>query len=432
LGKKSVAPLEFGWFFCYADRRKHLFGTKEETGVKRTILHVDMDAFFASVEQRDNPELRGRPVIVGGFAEGRGVVSTCSYEARKFGVRSAMPTAQAKRLCPHGVFLFPDMKKYGRVSRQMFAILARYTPQIEGLSVDEAFLDVTGSQKLFGDGLTIAKRLKREISEELGLTASIGVSYCKFLAKLGSDLEKPNGLVVLTRDDLTKRIHPLPVTRLWGVGQKSAEQLHRLGLQTIGDVARMDLKRMRMHLGDFADHIYLLANGIDERPVVTERERKSVGHETTFAEDVRDVSFLEAALLGQAEKVARRLRRSGMEGRTVTLKLRYAPFRTITRSLTLQMPTNLEKTIFEAAKLLLAKCALTKQDAIRLIGVSVGSLSPEGETRTRQLSLFDDVSSAAPDPKQQELCKAVDKLKDKFGEHILTRARLIKRNDATF
>ncbi|ASS76978.1 DNA polymerase IV [Tumebacillus algifaecis] len=398
--------------------------------MERTILHLDMDAFFASVEQRDAPELRGRPVIIGGSAEGRGVVSTCSYEARTFGVRSAMPTAQAKRLCPDGIFLFPNMKKYSLVSRQMFAILERYTPLIEKLSVDEAFLDVTGSRKLFGDGVMIAERLKREISAELGLTASVGVAPNKFLAKLGSDLDKPNGLVVLTPDDLVARIHHLPVNRLWGVGAKSAEQLLRLGLKTIGDVAQMDLKRMRMHLGDFADHLYLLANGIDDRPVETQREAKSIGHETTFAEDVRDLSFLETTLLGQAEKVARRLRQAGLEGRTITLKLRYAPFRTITRSHTLEIPTCLELILYEPVKTLLAKCALTPSDAIRLIGVSIGGLVPAGETHTKQLSLFDDAPISTPDPRQQELSKTVDKLKDKFGENILTRARLIKRNDS--
>nr|WP_269768007.1 DNA polymerase IV [Tumebacillus avium] len=429
-GRKNRSRLESERFFCYSCSIETF--VRRGRVMERTILHLDMDAFFASVEQRDAPELRGKPVIIGGSADSRGVVSTCSYEARKFGVRSAMPTAQAKRLCPDGIFLFPNMKKYSLVSRQMFSILERYTPLIEGLSVDEAFLDVTGSRKLFGDGVTIAKRLKREIREELGLTASVGVAYNKFLAKLGSDLEKPDGLVVLTPDNVAARIHHLPITRLWGVGAKSSEQLLRLGLKTIGDVAHMDLKRMRIHLGDFADHLYLLANGIDDRPVETEREAKSVGHETTFAEDVRDTAFLEATLLGQAEKVARRLRRAGMEGRTVTLKLRYAPFRTITRSHTLPLPTNLEIVIYDTVKSLLAKCALTAQDAIRLIGVSVSGLGKEGEAavHTQQLSLFEEAAPlAAPDPRQQELTRAADKLRDKFGEKILTRARLIKRDD---
>ncbi len=397
--------------------------------MERTILHLDMDAFFASVEQRDQPELRGRPVIIGGPASGRGVVSTCSYEARVFGVRSAMPTAEAQRRCPDGIFLFPNMRKYSAVSRQMFDILARYTPLIEGLSVDEAFLDVTGSARLFGDGLTIARRLKQDIRDELGLSASVGISYNKYLAKLGSDLEKPDGLVLLNREDLLHRVHPLPITRLWGVGKKSAEQLQRLGLKTIGDVANMDLKRMRIHLGDFADHIYRLSNGLDDRPVEPEHEVKSVGHETTFAADVQEIAFLETTLLSQAVKVARRLRRKGVKGRTVTLKLRYAPFRTITRSQTLPAPTHLEQTIYEVAKRLLAKCALTKKDAIRLIGVSVSGLCADDQQHAEQLSLFDDLSFRAPDPKQEELSKTVDLLKDKFGENIVTRARLIKRED---
>lgn len=398
----------------------------------RTILHLDMDAFFASVEQRDRPELRGKPVIIGGSAESRGVVSTCSYEARRFGVRSAMPTAQAKRLCPDGVYLFPDHAKYSAVSREMMEILKRYTPLIEPLSVDEAFLDVTGCQRLFGDGLTIAKKLKEDIARELQLTASVGIAYNKFLAKLASDLEKPNGLVSITPDDLVTRVHPLPISRLWGVGAKSAEQLTRLGLSTIGDVARMDVTRMRTFLGSLADHIYLLANGLDERPVEVQREAKSIGQETTFATDVREYAFLEATLLGQVEKVARRLRKAGLEGRTVTLKLRYAPWQTITRSHTLPRPIDLEKPLYEAVKGLLAKCGLTREDAIRLIGVSVGNLVPKGTTaaHTEQLSLFDaPVTPVETDPRQQELSRVVDSLKDKFGDRILTRARLVKREE---
>lgn len=407
---------------------------------ERVILHLDMDAFFASVEQRDRPELRGKPVIIGGLG-GRGVVSTCSYEARRFGVRSAMPVQQARRLCPDGIYLPPDMSRYAAVSRQMIAILSRYTPLLEKLSVDEAFLDVTGSRLLFGDGVTIARRLKAEIREELGLTASVGVSYNKFLAKLASDLEKPNGLVVLTQADLASRVHPLPVTRLWGVGKKSAEQLERLHLRTIGDVAQMDVDKMRRYLGSMADHLHALAHGRDDRPVETGREAKSVGQETTFAQDVRDLALLERTLLAQVETVARRLRQQGVEGRTVTLKLRYSPFQTITRSHTLPTATALEKPLYDTVKGLLHKCGLTSRDAIRLIGVTVGSLVPEGTASppaeaetTQQLSLFEEAPAApkAPpphDPRQQQLTKAVDRLKDKFGEGILTRARLVKRED---
>ena len=402
---------------------------------ERTILHLDMDAFFASVEQRDRPELRGLPVIVGGL-DARGVVSTCSYEARRYGVRSAMPTAQAKRLCPQGVFLWPDHRKYSRVSREIFRIFERYTPLVEGLSLDEAFLDVTGSQKLFGNGVTIARRIKREIQEELSLTASVGISYNKFLAKLASDLEKPNGLVVVRPEDLATRVHPLPLSRIWGVGKKSAEQLQRLGLRTIGDVAGMDVERMRTFLGSFADHIYRLAHGLDDRPVEPYREAKSIGQEHTFNEDVRDRETLETMLLSQVETVARRMRRAGVEGRTVTLKLRYAPWRTITRSQTLAQPTHLEKTLYEVAKQLLRKCSLGPGDAIRLIGVSVSGLTSgdqgaEAEVeQVQQLSLFDEPPRPAlppKDPRQQELSRTIDALKDKFGESILTRARLVKR-----
>ncbi|HEU4964023.1 MAG TPA: DNA polymerase IV [Bacilli bacterium] len=399
---------------------------------ERTILHLDMDAFFAAVEQRDRPELRGRPVIIGGL-DARGVVSTCSYEARRYGVHSAMPTAQAHRLCPDGVFVHPDHRKYSQVSRQMFAILARYTPLIEGLSVDEAFLDMTGAEKLFGDGVTVARRIKREIQEELGLTASVGVAYNKFLAKLASDMDKPDGLVVIRPEDLVTRVHPLPVSRLWGVGKKSAEQLDRLGLKTVGDVARMDVARMRRYLGSLADHLYQLAHGRDERPVEPHHEAKSVGQETTFATDVREVAFLERTLLAQVETVARRMRRKGFAGRTVTLKLRYAPFRTITRSKTLAKPTALESTMYETVKNLLAGCQLWPGDAIRLIGMSMSQFSAadEEQEHVEQLSLFaEETAGPAPDsPKQQELAKAIDALKDKFGEKAITRARLVDRKE---
>lgn len=398
----------------------------------RTILHLDMDAFFASVEQRDSPEIRGLPVIIAHPTEVRGVVSTCSYEARRFGVHSAMPTSQAKRLCPNGIFIAPDHRKYSKVSRQMMEILSRYTPLIEQLSVDEAFLDVSGCERLFGDGVTMARRIKEDISRELHLTASVGISYNKFLAKLASDLEKPNGLVPITPSDLEARVHPLSISRLWGVGQKSAEQLTRLGLRTIGDVAHMNVTRMRTYLGSLADHIYLLANGQDERPVQPNREAKSVGQETTFAEDVRDVALLETTLLGQVEKVARRLRQSGFEARTVTLKLRYAPWQTITRSHTFSHPTDLETPLYTAVKGQLAKCGLNREDAIRLIGVTVGNLVPKGsvEVPTQQLSLFDaPLPTIETDPRQQELSRVVDSLKDKFGDRILTRARLVRRDE---
>ncbi|MBL0389152.1 DNA polymerase IV [Tumebacillus sp. ITR2] len=409
-----------------------------EQEASRTILHLDMDAFFASVEQRDHPEFRGKPVIIAHPAAVRGVVSTCSYEARRFGVHSAMPTAQAKRLCPHGIFVEPDHRKYSQVSREMMAILARYTPLIEPLSVDEAFLDVTACRKLFGDGITIARRIKEDIRRELNLTASVGIAYNKFLAKLASDLEKPDGLCPITPQDVETRVHPLPISRLWGVGQKSAEQLKRLGLHTIGDVARMDVVRMRTYIGSLADHIYWLANGKDERPVQAEREAKSVGQETTFATDVRDVGFLETTLLAQVEKVARRLRKAGVEGRTLTLKLRYAPWRTITRSHTFPRATDLETPLYQAVKELLAKCGLSREDAIRLIGVQVGNLVPKGsgvevEEQVQQLSLFDQPAAAPKvmeiDPRQQELSRVVDSLKDKFGEKIVTRARLVKREE---
>jgi DNA polymerase-4 len=386
----------------------------------RTVIHLDMDAFFASIEQRDHPQLLGKPVIIGGSAESRGVVSTCSYEARKFGVHSAMPMIQAKRLCPNGVFLPVNRRKYSEVSRQMFTILRKYTPVIEPLSIDEAFLDVTGCERLFGDGLAIARKLKLDIQNELQLTASVGISYNKFLAKLASDLDKPNGLVSITPHDLTRIVHPLPVSRLWGIGKKSAEQLMRLGLRTIGDVAQMDVNRVRTYIGNLADHIYRLAHGIDERPVEVRQEAKSIGQETTFSTDVTDHKLLETTLLAQIESVTRRLRARNLECRTVTIKIRYAPFRTITKSHTLPTPTSLDMVLFNVAKHLLQKCSMQADDAIRLIGISVSHFT--ADDYTEQLSLFDEEVNTA---KQSQLAKTIDALKDKFGDQVIQRARLI-------
>jgi DNA polymerase-4 len=388
----------------------------------RTILHLDMDAFFASIEQRDHPEYRGKPVIVGGSVESRGVVSTCSYEARMYGVRSAMPTSQAKRLCPHGIFLPVNSRKYRNVSRQVFNILKRYTPLIEPLSIDEAFLDVTGCETLFGDGLTIAKHIKQDIQNELQLTASVGISYNKFLAKLASDLEKPNGLVSIPPSDFQRIVHPLPVSKLWGVGKKTAEQLERLGLKTIGDVARMDVNRMKTYIGNMAELIYRLANGIDERPVEVRNEAKSIGQETTFPTDISNPIQLEETLLSQIDAITRRLRSKQLECRTITLKLRYAPFRTITKRQTLSSPTCLDSVLFETAKQLLHVCLRDCNDPVRLIGISVSNLVPVHEAK--QLDLFD--MDGQQSEKQYQLAKTVDALREKYGENAIIRARFLK------
>ncbi|UOF92476.1 DNA polymerase IV [Fodinisporobacter ferrooxydans] len=388
----------------------------------RTILHLDMDAFFASIEQRDHPELRGKPVIVGGSIKERGVVATCSYEARRFGVHSAMPTVQAKRLCPNGIFLPVDRKKYVAVSKQLFRILERYSPVIEPLSIDEAFLDVTGCEKLFGSSRSIALQIKQSIQRELYLSASVGISYNKFLAKLASDLKKPNGLVEIKPEDLTRILHPLPISRFWGIGKKTEEKLQRLGLRTIGDVARMSIESMRQRIGSLADHIYQLSHGIDERPVKAVREVKSISQETTFATDVTAIRVLESALLEQVTTIARNMRRKQFAGKTITLKLRFAPFQTVTKRHTLSFPTADDHTLYAAAKQLLNHFEISGTKAIRLIGVSVSQFSHISDIQ--QISLFEDIHAAT---KKKELAKAVDAIKDRFGEHILTRASLIQK-----
>lgn len=389
---------------------------------QRKIMHVDMDAFFAAVEQRDNPELRGKPVIIGGAVESRSVVSTASYEARRYGIHSAMPLAEARRRCPHGVFLPVNGKKYKAVSRQIFEIFHRYTPLVEGLSIDEAFLDLTGCETLFGPSDQIASQIKLEIREKLGLTASVGLSYCKFVAKMASDMEKPDGLTVIRYDELPTRIHPLPISKLWGVGVKASAQFERLGIRTIGDAAKMDLHSVRRFAGSLADHVYLLANGIDSRPVEPYHERKSIGQEITYAEDVSNLDFLHTTLLAQAETIARELRQRKLEAKTVTLKLRYPSFQTITRSHTLTEYTQFEGEIFTIAKALLAKCNLKPNDSVRLIGISTsGFIQERGQ---QQINLFDTGSD-----KTHKLMKAVDAMKDKFGETAVTRARLLRKDD---
>ncbi|MEW6252684.1 MAG: DNA polymerase IV, partial [Planctomycetota bacterium] len=279
-----------------------------DSGV-RHILHVDMDAFYAAVEQHDRPELRGRPVLVGGDPRGRGVVATASYEARPFGCRSAMAMSRAVRLCPEAIVVQPRFERYSEVSRQVFTILETYTPLVEPLSSDEAFLDVTGSARLFGPAEGIAREIKRRIRADTGLTASVGAAPNKFIAKLASDLRKPDGLVIVEPADVQAFLDPLPVGRLCGVGKATLPRFERLGLRTFADVRRTPPDQFRRHFGDMAEHYARLVRGDDARPVVPDREAQSISHETTFAEDVADPEHLRSVLLGQTEHVAQRLRR---------------------------------------------------------------------------------------------------------------------------
>ncbi|KPK40041.1 MAG: hypothetical protein AMJ69_03925, partial [Gammaproteobacteria bacterium SG8_47] len=281
------------------------------------ILHVDMDAFYAAVETRERPELAGRPVVVGGSAQHRGVVAAASYEARRFGIHSAMAMAAAERLCPHLIRLPVRMALYADVSRQLHAIFARYTPQIEPLALDEAFLDVTASERLFGDAAAIARRIKQDIYQELGLIASVGVAPTKFVAKIASDIEKPDALVIVDVDAVQRFLDPLPVSRLWGAGKVTGQAFERLGLRTIGQIRRQSPEVLQHHFGKLGHHFWLLAQGIDDRHVVTDQQAKSISHETTFAQDLIDRESLQGWLLHLTEHVAWRLRGEGKLARTV-------------------------------------------------------------------------------------------------------------------
>lgn len=379
------------------------------------ILHVDMDAFYASVEERDHPELVGKPVIVGGTPDGRGVVSAANYVVRKYGVHSAMPTRTALRLCPHAIVIRPRMSHYAQVSGQIREILDRYTPLIEPLSLDEAFLDVTGSELLFGAAPEIARRIKLEIRQELQLVASVGVAPNKFLAKIASDLQKPDALVIVSPDRIQEFLDPLPIGRLWGVGRVTGQAFERLGVQTIGQVRALSAEVLQQEFGLHGQHLWQLAHGVDDRRVIPDREAKSISHETTFAVDIRDREVLRAWLLELAEQVAYRLRRHHLRGRTIHLKLRFADFSTITRAQTVPGPTDITHEICQVAMNLLDAGLPARNLAVRLLGVGVSGFAVPGET---QLSLFPDEAR----DRDTRLDAVRDQIQQRFGSTALNRA----------
>ena len=383
--------------------------------MQRWIIHVDMDAFYASIEQRDHPELRGKPVIVGGIGP-RGVVSTASYEARIFGVRSAMPVTQARRLCPDGIYLRPDHAKYAQVSAQIQNILHEFSPLVEPLSLDEAFLDVTGMEWQETDPAVIARQIKERIARETGLTASAGVAPNKILAKLASDLGKPDGLFVIRPGEEKTVLHDLPVRRLWGVGAATADVLRRLRLETIGQVAATAPEKLEPYLGKLAYHLHLLANGRDERPVEPEAAAKSIGKELTFETDLTNKEEMLAYILDLSEKVGWRLRCASLAGRTVTLKVRYASFKTITRSRTLASPVCMDEAIYGICRELFQRIALP--EGIRLLGVTVSHLEEESS----QLCLFEEADTG----KRKAMYQAIDRLKERFGENVISRGGLLR------
>ncbi|ASW56043.1 DNA polymerase IV [Plantactinospora sp. KBS50] len=380
------------------------------------ILHVDMDAFYASVEVRRRPGLRGQPVVVGGLGP-RGVVSSASYEARTYGVRSAMPMLRARALCPGGVFLAPDFDAYTAASRAVMQIFRDVTPLVEPLSLDEAFLDVAGARRLLGRPTGIAQAIRARVAEQEGLTCSVGVAPTKFVAKLGSALAKPDGMLVVPADRVLEFLHPLPVDALWGVGERAAEALRRLGLSTVADLAAAQHGLLRSAVGEAAaHHLHELACGRDPRRVTPEQVEKSIGAEVTFDTDVADPATIRRALLALAEKVGMRLRRAGQVGRTVSIKVRLTDFRTLTRSRTHQVPTDVAREVFETAWALFS--ALRPGDRIRLIGIRVEGLAAAAGT-PRQAVL------GAPEYGWREAEAAVDAATARFGRSVVRPASLL-------
>lgn len=384
------------------------------------ILHVDMDAFFAAVEVRRRPELRGRPMIVGGIGP-RGVVSSASYEARRYGVRSAMPTSQARARCPHAVYLAPDFTAYTEASRAVMQIFRDVTPLVEPLSLDEAFLDVAGARRLFGSPATIARLIRRRVADEQGLTCSVGVAPSKFVAKLGSTRAKPDGLLVVPPGQVLDFLHPLPVDALWGVGERAAETLRRLGLATVGDLAEAPPGMLRRAVGAAAAaHLHELAWGRDPRRVSPEHVDKSIGAEVTFDADVADPLEIRRALLALSGKVGVRLRGSGQVGRTVTLKVRLADFRTVNRSRTLGVATDTAREMFDTVWALYT--TLDPGERIRLVGVRVEGLAP-AQGAPRQLTL------GAPERGWREAEAAADAAAARFGRSVIGPASLMGDRD---
>jgi DNA polymerase-4 len=382
---------------------------------ERIIIHVDMDAFYASIEQLDNPDLKDRPVIVGADpkgGQGRGVVAACSYEARKFGVHSALPISRAWKLCPEGAYVRPRMDRYAEVSRQVMEVLKSFTDLVEPISIDEAFLDITGSTALFGSPEQIARAIKKQVREATGLCASVGVGPNKFIAKIASDLRKPDGLVLVQRDEVETFLQDLPISRLWGVGPKTEERLHEMGLRTIGNLRDMPRQRLVRALGSMGEHLHELSFGRDERPVVPNWEAKSISAETTFEEDTLDRVYLVKTIRELAARVGRRLRREGQHAARVTLKLRYANFETHTKQTSVDRAIQTDEEIARLAISLFAQFPLDRK--VRLIGVGTADLTRDG-VQPAQLDLFGEPR------KREALERTLDKIRDRFGEDSLRR-----------
>jgi DNA polymerase-4 len=387
---------------------------------QRAIIHVDMDAFYASVECLDDPALRGRPVIVGGLGP-RGVVATASYEARVFGVHSALPMSRAKRLCPQGCFIRPRMARYREKSVEVFSIFRQFTPRVEGLSLDEAFLDVSGSTRLFGSSQAIGKRIKDRIRQETGLTASVGIAHNKFLAKLASDADKPDGLVIVAPGRVNAFLDPMPVSRLWGIGKQTAPKLKAQGILTIGQLRRADLSVIQPVLGKRSAHFQRLAAGEDEREVTSSGPDKSISHEVTFDTDIADRVQLLAELQRQAEAVSRRLRAQGLMASTVVVKIRDPAFRTVTRSRSMRACSSSTRTLYKMARALFEKWREQHRNTpVRLLGMGVTGIEESGIAEQAAGDRLDK-------PVEQEIDRVFDLIIERYGESKITHGQALRR-----
>jgi len=404
----------------YAAPRRTADGKVDDTGC--TVLHVDMDAFYASASLIDRPELRGRPVIIGGGGN-RSVVLSATYEARRFGVTSAMPMARARRLCPQGVVLEPDFTRYSQISDAIMATFQAVTDTVEPLSLDEAFLDIAGAQRRLGRPTRIAQWVRDTVADEQGITCSVGVASTKFVAKLASSLAKPDGMIVVPHEEVLGFLHQLPVGALWGVGERTEEALTRLGLRTVADIAHTPVETLRRALGDVSgSHLHALAWGRDERPVIRQQREKSIGSDETFAHDVDDPVVIHRELLRLADRTAARVRAAGMMGRTVSIKVRFADFTTITRARTLRDPTDVSRDIYATARSLFDALGLQRA-RIRLVGVRMEGLV-EAEGAPVQ-GLLDE-----PDHGWRDADRAVDQASARFGAGAVRPAALVRDHDA--
>jgi DNA polymerase IV len=388
--------------------------------VRRTIIHIDLDSFFVSVEQVLNPKLKGKPVVVGGKPDRRGVVATASYEARAFGLHSGMPLVTAARLCPEAIFIEGNFDRYHEFSQKFMAILNDFSPFIEPMGIDEAYLDVTGFESIHGSIRQMSAKMKQRIRNELGLCASVGIASCKVVAKVASNLSKPDGLIEVAPGDESDFLAPLPVEKLPGVGKQAAKAIKGMGVHTIGGLSQMPSYVLKSSLGTMGEVLHSFASGIDDRSVLPPGEAKSISRETTFEEDTRDRPFLEAILWIQSEKLGADLRKKGKQAKCVTLKLRYANFSTITRSHTLRESVDTDQTIYKTGIGLLEQALRTERQAVRLIGIGVSNLVEA----SRQAMLF-----TPSKQKLEELYKAIDLIRGRYGFEAIHTGQSIRLKD---